>query len=137
MADLIGKPAREVTETDVDFVIDLIAQENVSAELTAQYDVTGDGIVDINDQNMLSDSLQGNDVAFADTSMFNPATGLYLQQEQDTQATMDAITDLNSTITTNINTQERRREIAEAEDMLNQMSAMQQVSVTADLKQLM
>jgi hypothetical protein len=52
-----------------------------------------------------------------------------LQQEQDTQATMDAITDLNSTITTNINTQERRREIAEAEDMLNQMSAMQQVSV--------
>ena len=129
VADLIGKPAREVTETDVDFVIDLIAQENVSAELTAQYDVTGDGIVDINDQNMLSDSLQGNDVAFADTSMFNPATGLYLQQEQDTQATMDAITDLNSTITTNINTQERRREIAEAEDMLNQMSAMQQVSV--------
>ena len=129
VADLIGKPAREVTETDVDFVIDLIAQENVSAELTAQYDVTGDGIVDINDQNMLMDNLQGNDVAFADTSMFNPATGLYLQQEQDTQATMDAITDLNSTITTNINTQERRREIAEAKDILNQMSAMQQVSV--------
>ena len=129
VADLIGKPAREVTETDVDFVIDLIAQENVNEELTMQYDVTGDGIVDINDQNMLMDNLQGNDVAFADTSMFNPATGLYLQQEQDTQATMDAITDLNTTITTNIDEENKRKEIAEAEDVLNQMSAMQQVSV--------
>jgi len=102
---LIGKPATEVTEADVDFVIDLIAQENVSAELTAQYDVTGDGIVDINDQNMLMDNLQGNDVTFADTSMFNPATGLYLQQETDANTTMDAITDLNTNINTNINTQ--------------------------------
>ena len=129
IADLIGKPARKVTETDIDFVIDLIAQENVSEELITQYDVTGDGIVDINDQNMLMDNLQGNDVAFADTSMFNPATGLYLQQEQDTQATMDAITDLNTTITTNIDEENKRKEIAEAEDVLNQMSAMQQVSV--------
>ena len=129
IADLIGKPARKVTETDIDFVIDLIAQENVSEELITQYDVTGDGIVDINDQNMLMDNLQGNDVAFADTSMFNPATGLYLQQEQDTQATMDAITDLNTTITTNIDEENKRKEIAEAEDVLNQMSAMKQVSV--------
>jgi hypothetical protein len=129
IADLIGKPAYKVTEADVDFVIDLIAQENVSEELTMQYDVTGDGIVDINDQNMLSDKLQGNDVTFADTSMFNPATGLYLQQEQDTDATMDAITDLNTTITTNIDEENKRRKLAEAEDMFNQMTATQQVSV--------
>jgi hypothetical protein len=89
VADLIGKPAREVTQADIDFVIDLIAQENVSAELIAQYDVTGDGIVDINDQTMLETALQGGDVTLAATSMFNPATGLYLQQEQDTQALLD------------------------------------------------
>jgi hypothetical protein len=89
VADLIGKPAREVTQTDIDFVIDLIAQENVSAELIAQYDVTGDGIVDINDQTMLETALQGGDVTLAATSMFDPATGLYLQQEQDTQALLD------------------------------------------------
>jgi hypothetical protein len=89
VADLIGKPAREVTQTDIDFVIDLIAQENVSAELMMQYDVTGDGIVDINDQIMLETALQGGDVTLADTSMFTPATGLYLQQEQDTQALLD------------------------------------------------
>jgi hypothetical protein len=89
VADFVGKPAREVTQADIDFVIDLIAQENVSAELIAQYDVTGDGIVDINDQTMLETALQGGDVTLAATSMFDPATGLYLQQEQDTQALLD------------------------------------------------
>jgi hypothetical protein len=37
--------------------------------------------------------------------MFTPATGLYLQQEQDTQTTMDAITDMNTQINTNIQTE--------------------------------
>tara|TARA_R110000764_G_scaffold122985_1_gene210595 strand:- start:12 stop:5864 length:5853 start_codon:yes stop_codon:yes gene_type:complete len=106
VADLVGKPARDVTQTDIDFVIDLIAQENVSAELITQYDVTGDGIVDINDQTMLETSLQGEEnVTLADTSMFNPATGLYLQQEQDTQSTQDLMTELNTQLNTNINTQ--------------------------------
>ena len=105
VADLVGKPATEVTQTDIDFVIDLIAQENVSAELITQYDVTGDGIIDINDQTLLETALQGDeDVTLADTSMFNPATGLYLQQEQDTETTMDAITDMNTNINTNIQT---------------------------------
>jgi hypothetical protein len=127
VADFVGKPAREVTQADIDFVIDLIAQENVSAELMAQYDVTGDGIVDINDQTMLETALQGGDVTLADTSMFTPATGLYLQQEQDTQAllneqariaeelriqqeldtqtVLDQNTELNTQINTQINTQ--------------------------------
>ena len=124
VADLIGKPARDVTQTDVDFVIDLIAQENVSQELTMQYDVTGDGIVDINDQNMLTGALQGDqDAAFADTSMFNPATGLYLQQEQDTQTTQDLVTDLNTQINTQIQTNQR-------EDNINEM--MKQLRASSD-----
>ena len=105
VADLIGKPAREVTQTDIDFVVDLIAQENVAAETIQQYDVTGDGVLDINDQNMLEGALQGDDVTLADTSMFNPATGIYLQQEQDTQTTLDAILDMNTQINTNIETE--------------------------------
>ena len=78
---------------------------------------------------MLSDKLQGNDVTFADTSMFNPATGLYLQQETDTNTAMDAITDLNTLISTNTDEENKRRELAETENMLNQMAATQQVSV--------
>jgi hypothetical protein len=120
VADLVGKPARDVTQTDVDFVIDLIAQENVSQELTMQYDVTGDGIVDINDQTMLETSLQGGDVTLADTSMFNPATGLYLQQEQDTQATQDLVTDLNTQINTQIQTGQREDNIKDMMQMLEQ-----------------
>jgi hypothetical protein len=124
VADLVGKPARAVTQADVDFVIDLIAQENVSQELMMQYDVTGDGIVDINDQNMLTGALQGDqDIAFADTSMFNPATGLYLQQEQDTQTTQDLVTDLNTQINTQIQTNQR-------EDNINEM--MKQLRASSD-----
>ena len=111
VADFVGKPAREVTQDDVDFVIDLIAQEGVNAELTMQYDVTGDGIVDIADQNMLTSGLQGDDVTLADTSIFNPATGLYAQQEQDTQATLDAITDMNTDINTKIDTNTQQQNL--------------------------
>ena len=106
VADFVGKPARNVTQTDIDFVIDLIAQGNISQELTSQYDVTGDGLIDINDQTTLESYLQGTpDVALDPNSIFNPATGLYLQQEIDTQATQDLNTDLNTQTNKNINTQ--------------------------------
>jgi hypothetical protein len=106
VADLIGKPAREVTQTDIDFVIDLIAQENVSQELITQYDVTGDGIIDINDQTLLETALQGEeDVTLADTSMFTPATGIYGEIDTQTDAITDMITDLNTQINTKIDAQ--------------------------------
>jgi hypothetical protein len=154
VADFVGKPAREVTQADIDFVIDLIAQENVSAELIAQYDVTGDGIVDINDQTMLETALQGGDVTLAATSMFDPATGLYLQQEQDTQAlldeqariaeelriqqeldtqtVLDQNTELNTQINTQINTNYKRKNVDELMDRIMQAkdAGGQQVSVT-------
>jgi hypothetical protein len=142
VADFVGKPAREVTQTDIDFVIDLIAQENVSAELIAQYDVTGDGIVDINDQTMLETALQGGDVTLAATSMFDPATGLYLQQEQDTQAlldeqariaeelriqqeldtqtVLDQNTDLNTQLNTQINTNAQQNELRDLTSLMQQ-----------------
>ena len=132
VADLVGKPARDVTQTDIDFVIDLIAQENVSQELMVQYDVTGDGIVDLADQTMLETSLQGGDVTLADTSMFNPATGLYLQQEQDTQSTQDLMTELNTQLNTQIDTNYKRKNVDELMDRIMQAedAGGQQVSVT-------
>ena len=119
VADLIGKPARDVTQADIDFVIDLIAQENVSQELITQYDVNADGTVDIADQTLLETALQGDqDVTLADTSMFTPATGLYLQQEQDTQATQDLMTELNTQLNTQINTQANQQNFAEMQRLL-------------------
>jgi hypothetical protein len=86
VASFVGKPAKDVTQADVDFVVDLLtAQENVSQELITQYDVTGDGILDSNDQDLLNLALQGSDATLADSSIFTPATGLYAQQQQAQQ----------------------------------------------------
>ena len=122
-----------MTQTDIDFVTDLIAGGNVTDELALQYDVTGDGIVDILDQNLLTDTLQGTtDTTLADTSMFDPATGLFLQQEKDTQTQLDAITDMNTEINTNINTTAKQQNFAELQKRLAESgdAAGQQVTVT-------
>jgi hypothetical protein len=118
IADLIGKPAREVTESDVDFVIDLVAQQNVNDELVLEYDVTGDGTVDQSDVDLLQQTLTGEDTTLADTSIFTPATGLFAQQEQDTQTTQDLITDLATNINTQINTQTQQQNVADLAELL-------------------
>lgn len=64
IAELIGKPAQQVTGTDIDFVADLIAQQEAMTQpvaLTAQqkqYDVNNDNVVDINDQIALQNLMQ-------------------------------------------------------------------------------
>lgn len=134
IAAIIGKPAQEVTQVDIDFVADVIAQTQVLDEIqTAQYDVTGDGIVDINDQNLLSSALQGEDVTFADTSMFGPATGIYgtiADVQQDLQSNLDTqtetITDIITDITTQIQTGQNEQKAANLLQMLNQPGMLQQ-----------
>ena len=100
ISNIIGKPATEVTDVDVDFVADIIAQQGALADpslftpTTAQlaYDVTGDGVIDINDQNLLSDRLQGQDqdTAFAPESKFQPATGIFAALDTQTQQQQQA-----------------------------------------------
>jgi len=88
VANFVGKPADQVTEEDIDFVADLIAQQEVLADPTSfvptedqlQYDVNNDGVIDINDQNMLAESLSGQEVDLYGDK-FN-ATGLYLYNDQ-------------------------------------------------------
>ena len=82
VASFIGKPAKDVTEADIDFVTDVIAQQEVLSDPTSfvptdqqlQYDVNNDGIIDINDQTMLEQAFGGQDVALS--GQFG-ATGLY------------------------------------------------------------
>jgi hypothetical protein len=119
IAELIGKPAQEVTQTDVDFVVDLLAQESINEELTTQYDVTGDGVVTQDDVTLLDQILAGEDVTPADTSVFAP-TGLFAQQAQDTQTTQDLVTQLATDIQTQINTQTEQQEIRDLLEMEQQ-----------------
>ena len=101
IADVLGKPASEVTDADIDFVTDVIAQQEALADpstfaLTEEqlgYDVTGDGVVDATDLNLLSDVLAGKttldplaDNRFAATGLFATQAELAQQLEQQKQA---------------------------------------------------
>ena len=146
ISDLIGKPARDVTQTDVDFVADLVAQQQVLDELSLeyqQYDVTGDGILDINDQTLLEQSLAGEQVQLAPESAFvTDPTGVYgalydtqtdieTQMEQDKQEQLDAIQDMNTQLQTQMQTNQQLRNVSDLRNLLMQQSDIggQQVAV--------
>lgn len=120
IADIIGKPAGEVTDVDVDFVTDLIAQQEAltdpsTFELTPEmllYDVTGDGKVDVADQTVLQNALQGQDVQFAQDSKFAP-TGIFGTvadtQTDLTQQIIDSQTQIQNLITQQAEDEKQRR----------------------------
>jgi len=98
IAAIIGKPASEVTDADINFVTDIIAQQEAltdptTFELTEEqlgYDVNGDGVVDIQDQQLLQGVMSGDqalDIAldnkFAATGVFK--SQLEIQQELEQQ----------------------------------------------------
>ena len=82
IADMIGKPANRVTDVDIDFVTDIIAQQEALGELLQYnqqqlgYDVTGDGIIDINDLNLIQRVQQGEQIDLTQGRQFQQ-TGLY------------------------------------------------------------
>jgi hypothetical protein len=150
VANYVGKPAQDVTQTDIDFVADVIAQNQVlNEQQLALYDVTGDGIVDINDQTLLEQALGGEQVTFADTSQFTP-TGVYgtiqdvqtdltQQMEQNQEQTLDTIQQMEQNIVTNIEDEAMREGARNFLQMALQApdAAGQQVSVrTPDPLQL-
>lgn len=93
IAEIVGKQGNEVTQADVDFVTDLLAQREVLTEagtapqpFTSQelaYDVTGDNVIDINDQNMLEQVMTGT-VPQTEIALQSPfaATGIQGQLQQ-------------------------------------------------------
>ena len=82
IAGLVGKPAQQVTDADIDFVADLIAQREVMSEPAPfttqqlQYDVTGDNVIDINDQIVLQNLQQSQQTGqqIGPATQINPAT---------------------------------------------------------------
>ena len=115
---MLGKPGQEVTQADVSFVADIIAQNEVGQELadTASpaplsqeqliYDVTGDNIIDIADQTMLEQVMAGTvpQTDIASESAF-AATGVQGQLQQQTQLQQQMQTQMQ----TQIQEDERRR----------------------------
>lgn len=64
VADLVGKPARDVTQADIDFVNSLVQQQQVepTTQLTPEqlaYDTNQDGIIDQTDLDFLQNVVRG------------------------------------------------------------------------------
>ena len=82
VSQLIGKPPSQVSDVDIDFVADIIAQQEALGEMlqyTPQqlgYDVTGDGVIDATDLALLQQAQQGEQVDLSQATQFQP-TGLY------------------------------------------------------------
>ncbi len=87
VASYVGKPPQDVTQTDIDFIADVIAQQEVLEDPTSfvptdqqlQYDVNNDGVIDINDQLMLEQAFSGEDVTLGGQFA---STGLYAYNDQ-------------------------------------------------------
>ena len=87
VADLLGKPARAVTQADIDYVNNLLARGPTG--LTPEelwYDYNQDGKIDANDQAALTAVMAGQQVAPAAPGSIWAPTGLYEQIELANQA---------------------------------------------------
>jgi hypothetical protein len=135
VAEYVGKPATEVTQADIDFVADyLIAQDaqTVPTDQQLQYDVNNDGVVDINDQAMLEQSLGGQNITLQ--GQFAP-TGLYAQEaqtQQDIQTAQDLATQQNLQLQQQIDNNRKRGNTA---DLFQQIIGSEDVfgqTVTVD-----
>ena len=117
VASLVGKPAEAVTPTDIDFVVDVIAGQQVMTEnQLAQYDVNGDGLVTIDDQNILQQLYDGDTTytQLTDDSIYRPtgtyeaindsATNVTNQIDQNLDTLTDLNTQTNTKIDQNLNT---------------------------------
>jgi len=146
VANYVGKPAQDVTQADIDFVADVIAQQEVLSEpfvptdAQLQYDVNNDGVIDINDQNMLTESFGGQEVDLYGNK-FN-ATGLYAyndaiaaQQKLDAQAQFETEQQLEADrqlqIQTQIDTNQRRSDFdKEIRDVASLQAAQPTIATT-------
>jgi len=131
IANILGKSGQEVTTSDVDFVADIIAQQEVLTEPTPftqeqlQYDVNADNVVDIADQTMLEQVMAGTvpQTQLAPTSQF-AATGIQGQIQQQTQ--------MQQQLQQQIQTQEAER--LKRQTQQNQQAYMQQLLETSPVE---
>ena len=133
VANLVGKPRQDVTATDIDFVADVIAQNKVLTEnQLALYDVTGDGQITIEDQQMLDDLLAGRPVDIATTSPFAGPTGIYAAIDANTQRELDALTETKIDLQTDFNRQlqQEQKENLLMDVLSDPASMRREVSVT-------
>ena len=131
ISEMLGKPGQEVTQNDIDFVVDIIAQQEVMTEPTPftpdqlQYDVNADNVIDIADQTMLEQIMAGTtqQTEVAPANQF-AATGIQGQIQNQTQ--------MQQQLQQQIQTQEAERQKRQAQQ--KQQAYMQQLLETTPVK---
>mgnify|MGYP003670670142 FL=1 len=132
IADMLGKRGQEVTDSDIDFVMDIIAQQEVLADPTPltqqqlQYDVNADNVIDTTDQTMLQQVKAGTvpQTQLAPTSQF-ASTGIQGQMQRQMQTQQQIETQMQQQMQQQIQTQEANRVQKQAEQA--QQAYMQQL----------
>jgi hypothetical protein len=146
VADFVGRPASEVDQTHVDFVADVIAQQEVLEDPTSfvptdqqlQYDVNNDGVIDINDQTMLEQAFGGQDVTlggqFASTGLYayndQIAADQALQAQEQFEQEQQLEQERNMELQTQITQQQQERDFEERAQELATLQAAQQRTAT-------
>ena len=153
---IVGKPAQEVTQEDIDAVTSLVQGTAVDPETgivslyDAKYDVNNDGVVDTRDQDLLTAVQEGDYSVYggelATDSLFSN-TGFYdifdetrydteIQRKQDQDIQNDINEEINNNININTNifldAQKKAEEEADKQEyarLMQQVQAMSQVSV--------
>jgi DNA-binding Lrp family transcriptional regulator len=140
VAELVGKPASEVTDADIDFVADLIAQQEAIndpetytfTQEQLAYDVTGDGVINQADLDLLQQAATGQDVLFDLESKFAP-TGIYATQQELAQQQQQAQQQTQQQIAQEAQ-QAKRRDLFDqlmgAADLTGQQVTVQQSPLT-------
>jgi hypothetical protein len=153
---VVGKPAQEVTQEDIDAVTSLVQGTTVDPETgvvslyDAKYDVNNDGIVDTRDQDLLTAVQEGDysvyggelatDSLFSNTGFYDIFdetrydTEIQRKQDQDIQNEINEEINNNININTNIflDAQKKAEEEADKQEyarLMQQVQAMSQVSV--------
>ena len=147
VASYVGKPPQDVTQTDIDFIADVIAQQEVLEDPTSfvptdqqlQYDVNNDGVIDINDQLMLEQAFSGQDVAlggqFASTGLYAYNDQIAAEQaiaaEQQFETEQQLAQDRQTQLQTQMTQQQRQQQFdQDVRDMAALQAAQQRIATT-------
>ena len=147
VASYVGKPPQDVTQTDIDFIADVIAQQEVLEDPTSfvptdqqlQYDVNNDGVIDINDQLMLEQAFSGQDVAlggqFASTGLYAYNDQIAAEQaiaaEQQFETEQQLAQDRQMQLQTQMTQQQRQQQFdQDVRDMAALQAAQQRIATT-------
>ena len=147
VASYVGKPPQDVTQTDIDFIADVIAQQEVLEDPTSfvptdqqlQYDVNNDGVIDINDQLMLEQAFSGQDVAlggqFASTGLYAYNDQIAAEQaiaaQQQFETEQQLAQDRQMQLQTQMTQQQRQQQFdQDVRDMAALQAAQQRIATT-------